>query len=259
MRGYVVILRREVFTLFLSPATYLAGFYFLALLGIGFRFFLDNFLRTNWILPPLSSLATALVFGSPALVPFLTMRSLAEERRLGTLETLLATPVSPVAVTVGKWTASYLFFLFLCLAAFGYPLLTTWLYPEETAGLRLLEPAQVIGCALYLGATGAAFTAIGIFSSAVTRNQMVAGMLAFTLITLHLSVMTFFHGSTPSSDADTFLSAFLREATGSLTSGLDELEHFVLGAPELKTLLQFLVTTTLFLGLATLATGRSAK
>ena len=259
MRGYVVILRREVFTLFLSPATYLAGFYFLALLGVGFRFFLETFLHTHWILPPLSSLAAALVFGSPALVPFLTMRSLAEERRLGTLETLLATPVSPAAVTISKWTASYLFFLFLCLTAFGYPLLTSWLYPVETAGLRLLEPAQLIGCALYLAAVGAAFTAIGIFSSAVTQNQMVAGMLAFSLITLHLALMTFFHGSNPVSANDSFLHTFLREATGSLTSGLDKLEHFVLGAPELKTLIHFFVTTALFLGLATLATGRSAK
>ena len=83
MRGYWVILRTELFGLFISPSTYVASFYFLALLGIGFRFFIESFMSSNWILPPLSSLVLGLIFGAPALIPFLTMRSFAEERRLG--------------------------------------------------------------------------------------------------------------------------------------------------------------------------------
>ena len=93
MQRYWVILRKELFSLFISPATYVSTFYFLALLGLGFRFFIESFSGTNWILPPLSSLALGLLFGAPALIPFLTMRSIAEERRLGTLETLMSAPV----------------------------------------------------------------------------------------------------------------------------------------------------------------------
>ena len=80
MREYLVILRAELFGLFISPATYVASFYFLSLLAIGFRFFIESFATTDWILPPLASLVTGLVFGAPALIPFLTMRSFAEER-----------------------------------------------------------------------------------------------------------------------------------------------------------------------------------
>ena len=102
MRGYWVILRTELFGLFISPSTYVASFYFLALLGIGFRFFIESFMSSNWILPPLSSLVLGLIFGAPALIPFLTMRSFAEERRLGTLETLLSAPVNTSALVWGN-------------------------------------------------------------------------------------------------------------------------------------------------------------
>ena len=84
MNGYWNILKHELFGLFISPATYVSSFYFLTLLGIGFRFFIEGFARTDWILPPLSSLVIGLIFGAPALIPFLTMRSFSEERRLGT-------------------------------------------------------------------------------------------------------------------------------------------------------------------------------
>lgn len=105
-QGYWVILRTEIFSLFISPATYVSTFYFLALLGVGFRFFIESFTGTNWILPPLSSLALGLLFGAPALIPFLTMRTIAEERRLGTLETLMTAPVNAVSIIAGKWRSN---------------------------------------------------------------------------------------------------------------------------------------------------------
>ena len=258
MKGFAIILRREIFGLFISPATYVAAFYFLALLGVGFRFFIESFVHTDWVLPPLASLVVALIFGSPALVPFLTMRSLAEERRLGTLETLLAAPISIASVVIGKWSASYLYFLLVCFAAFGFPWMATMLYPEETANLHLLEPAHLIGGGVYLAAAGTAFTAIGIFASSVTRNQMVAGMLAFSLLALHLALMTFFHGESTVGETGTTTGSFLRESMGSLLSGLDRLEHFAVGLIDVQTLFHYLITTGLFLGFAILTTERAS-
>ena len=51
MNGFFNILRHELFSLFISPATYVSSFYFLCLLGIGFRFFIEAFGTTDWILP----------------------------------------------------------------------------------------------------------------------------------------------------------------------------------------------------------------
>ena len=111
MNSYFVILRYEIFLLFISPATYVSSFYFLSLIGVGFRYFIESFIHTDWILAPLSSITLGLFFGSPALVPFLTMRSLAEEKKLGTLETLNTAPINFISLVIGKWTACFLFLL----------------------------------------------------------------------------------------------------------------------------------------------------
>ena len=105
MHIYFQIVKQEVFTLFISTTTYISSFYFLSLLGISYRFFLEFFSSTNWILPPLTSLLIGLLFGSPGLVPFLTMRTFSEERKLGTLEVLMSAPVSSTELVLGKWTA----------------------------------------------------------------------------------------------------------------------------------------------------------
>tara|TARA_Y100000588_G_C14217636_1_gene909555 strand:- start:1356 stop:1919 length:564 start_codon:yes stop_codon:yes gene_type:complete len=184
------------------------------------------------------------------------MRSLAEERRLGTLETLLVAPISVTAVVVGKWFASYVYFILVCISALGFPCLAVWLFPEETMNLRLLEPAQLIGGGIYLLAAGSAFTAIGIFASSITRNQMVAGMLSFTLLTLHLALMAYFHGEMSTDTMGIAATNVFRNSLGSLTTGLDKLEHFVVGIIDIATLLNYFMTTCLFLGFSILATAR---
>ena len=52
MRSFAVILRHEVFSLFISPATFVVAFYFLALLGVSFRFFLETYPHADYVLPP---------------------------------------------------------------------------------------------------------------------------------------------------------------------------------------------------------------
>ena len=133
MRGYWVILRTELFGLFISPSTYVAS-YFLALLGIGFRFFIESFMSSNWILPPLSSLVLGLIFGAPALIPFLTMRSFAEES-LGTLGTLLSAPVNTTAL-VWEMECKLSVLCFDCLWCFLLPLLLwTWFPTSPVFGV----------------------------------------------------------------------------------------------------------------------------
>ena len=82
MKGVGVILN-ELFCLFVSTTTHI-HIYFLCIIGLGFRLFLESFIQQIGFLPPLSCHSVGLIFGSPALIPFLTMRSIAEERRLGT-------------------------------------------------------------------------------------------------------------------------------------------------------------------------------
>jgi ABC-2 type transport system permease protein len=250
IKGYWVILRFELFALFVSPATYVASFYFLALLGVGFRFFIESFVLTDWILPPLASLVVGLVFGAPALIPFLTMRSFAEERRLGTLETLMSAPVSNLGIVLGKWTASYLFFIFITMASFCFPLIINFWFPEQSQSLGFDKVEQWIGAFSFLLIFGASFSAVGIFSSSVTNNQMVAGMLTFTLLTLYLSFMIFYFGENIEFQ---FLSGFAHIAWSSLGAvfgGLNKMQYFSVGIIDIPTVLYQLVVTFYFLILA---------
>lgn len=256
MRGFMVILRTEVFSLFISPATYVSTFYFLALLGVGFRFFIESFQSTTWILPPLSSLAIGLIFSSPALIPFLTMRTLAEERRLGTLETLMSAPVNASSIIFGKWSASYLFFLVICLGAYAFPLTLCGIFPEQAQTLGFMVKEHWIGGIIFLMSFGASFTAIGIFSSSVTKNPMVAGMLTFSLITLYLAIMAFSYG-TPSPHIDqNSPNEIINSMGGSLNNGLDKLHFFAVGVIHVPTIFHQLIVVFLFLSLATLQIER---
>jgi len=256
INGYWVILRSELFSLFISPATYVSTFYFLALLGVGFRFFIESFIGTNWILPPLSSLAVGLIFGSPALIPFLTMRTLAEERRLGTLETLMSAPIEGSSIIIGKWSASYLFFLIICCGAYAYPLLLWLLFPEQAQTLGFNHIEHWIGGFIFLMSFGASFTAIGIFASSVTRNQMVAGMLTFSLITLYLAIMAFSYGEPHQVASNNAYDQFLSSIGGSLNKGLDKLQFFAVGIIHIPTILHQFIVVFLFLTLATLQIER---
>ena len=256
MRGYWVILRTELFGLFISPSTYVASFYFLTLLGIGFRFFIESFMSSNWILPPLSSLVLGLIFGAPALIPFLTMRSFAEERRVGTLETLLSAPVNTSALVWGKWSASFLFFVLIACGAFCFPLLLWSWFPAQAQSLGFDHFEHWVGGGLFLLIFGASFTSVGIFASSITKNQMVAGMLTFTLLTLYIAVMAFSYGESSDSHLMEGPADLIRSCLGSLDDGLDKLQHFAVGVIDIGTILHQMIILLFFLSLATIQIER---
>lgn len=250
MKPYLIILKYELFCLFISPATYVATFYFLSLMALGFRFFIESFASSDWILPPLASLVVGLLFGSPALIPFITMRSFAEERRLGTLETLISAPISIALLVIGKWTACFFFFLFISLLSFCFPLLLLIFFPEQGNNLGFNIISHWIGNGIFLIIFGGSFTAIGIFSSTLTKNLMVAGMLTFSLITVYLSIMTFSFGTDSSVEYSSKLDHFISCCTGSLGNGLEKLEYFSVGLIDISTILNQVVLIVFFLVLS---------
>ena len=255
MRPYLVILKAEIFALFISPSTYVATFYFLSLLGFGFRFFLESFSFTDWILPPLSSLVIGLLFGSPALIPFITMRSFAEERRLGTLETLMSAPIESFVLVLGKWSACYLFFIIIACLTFCYPLLVLFIFPEQGMNLGFDKIEYWTGGGLFILLYGGSFTSIGIFASSVTRNQMVAGMLTFTLLTIYISFMAFSFGETTYENYDHFYN-IIKIGLGNLGNGLNRLEQFSVGLIDIATFLNQTVLIIFFLILSTIQVNR---
>ena len=256
MKSYYIILRYELFSLFISPSTYVAAFYFLSLLALGFRFFIETFSNTDWLLPPLSSLIVGLLFGAPALIPFITMRCFAEERRLGTLETLFSAPVSNWILVIGKWSGCFAFFIIISALALCFPLLLLLMFPEQGGNLGFNEIENWTGSTLYLLIFGGTFTAIGVFSSSITKNQMVAGMLTFTLLTAYLSIMVFSFGNQTSDAYFTNYQKLTDGLFGTYINGLDKFGQFSVGLIDLSTILNQAALTIFFLILSTIQIER---
>ena len=253
MREYLVILRAELFGLFISPATYVASFYFLSLLAIGFRFFIESFATTDWILLP-SHPCNRTCIRSPRSHSFPDHEIIRRRRKAWSVGNADVGPGGSLSLVFGKWSASYLFFLLGC--AFCFPLLLLLMFPDQGATLGFTNLEQWIGGWLFLMAFGASFSAVGIFASSVTRNQMVAGMLSFTLLTLYLAIMAFSLGDTPQTESIDQFSDFWNASLGSFGNGLHKLQHFAVGLIGVGTIFHQLILGFFFLSLATLQIER---
>jgi len=159
-----IIAKRELYAYFISPIAYLVAAAFLFLCGI---FFISGV--TRWQDASLQS-----VFGSLSVVlifcaPVLTMRLLSREQDLGTIELLLTAPVRDWEVVVGKFLASFLFYMGMITVTGFYPLVLS-LYGDPDLGAI---GAGYLGVALL----GAAMLSIGVFTSSLTRNQVIAAVI----------------------------------------------------------------------------------
>src|SRR5690606_6988787 len=98
------------------------------------------------------------------------------------LETLMTTPVSVGAVVASKFLAAYLFYCLLWFITLIFPLLANQMLASPALTPRLLDKTTLIGGFSFVAITGMLFIAIGIFSSSLTRSQLVAGMLCFGIL-----------------------------------------------------------------------------
>ena len=161
MRQAFNIFRREMRSFFVSPIAYIVIAIFLLVTG---WFFFSTFFLYNQA--NLRSFFGLLPIIFAFVIPAVTMRLFAEELNIGSYETLLTLPVGFNDIIIGKFLASVGFVAAL--------LLPTLAYPITVAALGDLDWGPVIGG--YCGALllGAAFAAIGLFASSLTRNQIVA-------------------------------------------------------------------------------------
>jgi ABC-2 type transport system permease protein len=171
MRNIWTIAQREYRQFFVSPIAYAAAFLFLLVLGWFFNQNLGNALlqgavqgTTPDVQIVLGPMITLLLFAMPAV----TMRSLAEEQRMGTMELLLTAPVRDWELVVGKWLGGFLFIASL--------LVVTWVYPIILN--EMIDPGIDQGVFLtgYLGAflLSASLVAVGVAISSLFSNQVAA-------------------------------------------------------------------------------------
>jgi ABC-2 type transport system permease protein len=189
MRNVWIICRKELRSYFVSPIAYLLlamfavvfGFFFWNILGYFVRRGMESMMSGQMypmnvneqvIRPLLSNIGVVGLF----LIPLITMRLFAEEKRTGTIELLATSPVSDVEVILGKWGAAMLMYMgMLVLSGLNFIFLFKYGRPDW-------KPLLIgyLGLLLQAGA----LLAIGTFISTLTKNQIIAGAVTFAVCLL---------------------------------------------------------------------------
>lgn len=178
MRHYLTIVSHEIRMLLVNPSTYVAAVLFLAVTGFMFVDLLELYSRTPQETSPSGSFFQTFWLPVIFMVPLLTMKTISDERRSGTLETLLTTPVSTIEVVLGKYTAAYFLYLLLWLST-GVFFFVLSRFPVDP---RFFDLGPLIGGYLFIAVSGLFFVAVGLFTSSFSRSQSVAGIMSSSLL-----------------------------------------------------------------------------
>ncbi len=181
MRNIWTIARREYRHYFTSPIAYIAALLTLLTVGIYFVviiYYLTNQSYYNNTAPGIdiviSPLATVFLFAAPAL----TMRLLADEQRMGTLELLLTTPIKDGELVVGKWLGAFLFMLTIIAITLVYPIVLNKLTSPG------IDQGVMISAYIAIVLLAAVFMAIGTAMSSFFNNQFAAFFATLAVLIL---------------------------------------------------------------------------
>ncbi len=169
--NFLAIFRKELRSYFLSPFIYIVSTIFLLLCGYYFYTDLIFYVQFGFGLNIMANF-WRLLFTDMRLmllltVPLLTMRLMAEEKKLGTIELLFTYPLRDIEVFLGKFAA--------CAVAAAFMLSFTIIYPIFIHSMQPFEWTVVIPGYVGLFLLALAFVACGLFISSLTDNQVVAG------------------------------------------------------------------------------------
>ncbi len=164
-----VFCKKELRSFFDSPIAYIVITIFLLISG---WFFFSNLFLVNQA--SLRNLFNTIPFIFMFFIPAVTMRLICEEKRSGTIEILLTLPVKDYEIILGKFLAG-LILIFVAV-------ILTLVYTFTLFGLGNLDSGSVVAGYIGLIFLGATYLSIGVFTSSLTQNQIVAFITSFVII-----------------------------------------------------------------------------
>jgi len=191
VRNIIAIARREVQSLFASPLAYVLTSAFLLAVGYFFNIFVRYYSEATLRMAQqpggleqldlhemvLRPMVANMQFFMLVIIPLLTMRVIAEERRQQTAELLFTSPVTTLQVVVGKFAGTQV----LVAVMVGL----TLVFPLFLAAKTDIDWGPLLSGYLGVLLLGSSFIAVGVFFSALTEHQILAGVLSLlTLIAL---------------------------------------------------------------------------
>lgn len=171
MKAFLALLKKEEMALFTSPIAYVVMSAFLVIMG--YTFTLTLFLTH---VPTLVHLFLQIYVLFLLTVPIITMRLVAEERRLRTLEMLLTSPLTEASVILAKFLASVSLIVVMLLLSYTYAL--------TLAVLGAPDWGPIYSGYVGLFLLGAALVAIGLMTSSMVSNQIIAALLSLSIFLL---------------------------------------------------------------------------
>jgi ABC-2 type transport system permease protein len=230
MSNVLAIAQKELKSYFASPIAYIIVGVFALVFGyfyfVSVTFFLQASLQmgmpgagqvninTMAIRPLLQNIAVVALF----MLPLITMRTYAEEKRTGTIELLLTSPLTDTQIVLGKFLGA--------VALYALMLAVTWIHIGILFVYGNPEWKPIVTGYLGLLLMGAAFMSIGLLISSLTRNQIVAGVVTFSVLLLLWTLNWMSESSGPM--AQKVLSALsITERFDDFSKGVISVSHLV--------------------------------
>lgn len=227
------IFKRELAAYFKSPIGYVFSAIFFAISGVCFVSTTVSAGTTNTA----TYFAMVLLF-FVILIPLLTMKLLSEEKKLGTEQLLLTSPVSLVGVICAKFFAAFTIFAStLGISALLNMFALYGVAKEQEYVIAKMNLPTFLGCILGVLLIGAAFIAIGLFISSLTENQIISAVVSIGVFALIMASQAFAAGIN-----NTFLRVIVK-----WFSVMDRFAGFQRGVFDVTALVYYISLTTVFL------------
>jgi ABC-2 type transport system permease protein len=238
MKNVPTLLRRELSAYFGSILGYVVLMFFLVVMGVTFGVIVGYLNRGPTQLTAMKIMFSMFWLPSLVVVPMITMRLLAEEKRAGTLEMLMTAPVTDFEVVSAKFLGAVVLYALMWALTGFYVLILR----HFSGGSAMLDLGPIFSGYLGVLLIGQFFIAIGVLASSMTKNQIAAALMCFAIVFLLLIVlnwMTFLFQGGPFGSMFRFLSPF------------EHMDDFARGIVDVRPLALYLSGTILALFIAT--------
>lgn len=190
--NFFTLLNREIRAYFFSPVAWIVLFFFLLLTGFNFYAGVAALNRGPSEVTVVEAFFNTIFFwfGFVLVFPLITMRLFSEEYKMGTVEPLMTAPVRDSHVVLSKYCGALFFYIVLWLPSLLYFAVFNSVTRLDAAGAA----GPYLGAYSMLLLIGMFYLSIGCLASALTRNQIVAAVMSFSVITLlfFTGLLTFF-------------------------------------------------------------------
>jgi ABC-2 type transport system permease protein len=238
MRNVPTLLRREMNAYFASVLGYVVLVFFLLVMGVTFAVIVQYLTRGPTQMTAMRIMFSMFWLPSMVVVPLITMRLLAEEKRAGTIEMLMTAPVTDFEVVVAKWLGAVVLYSLMWGATAVYVLILK----KFSGGTASLDLGPIASGYLGVLLIGQFLIAVGVLTSSLTKNQVAAGVMSFAMVFAFLLVLNWM---------DYLLQGGAMGKLIKSLSAFDQMEEFARGIVDLRTVVLYLSASFWVLFVAT--------